>query len=322
MKKGKSLLAVLGMLLVLLVMVPVHAAENAGNTTETAGTANKETTVTAVKKSGLVKEGRYYRYYRKGVRCKNKWKRINGRRYFFNEKGNAATYSLRRGNYVYVFDTKGRLVQPSRPGVKSVGKYSYYVNTKGQASTGWMVVKDRLYYADAKGRLYKNRTREGVTFTKYGYAADDTASRLKKTTMSIVSRITNSRMTQYQKLRACWNYVLGHVNYCSYYPSGRTGWQRELAYLALVQGGGNCYGFACAFAALAREVGYDPYLVCGRVSGTRDGASDGMTRHCWVSINGAYYDPEGQYAGWFTGVYGSGSYDIAHTVQSYVRYAG
>ena len=67
-------------------------------------------------------------------------------------------------------------------------------------------------------------------------------------------------------------------------------------------GYGNCYGFSCIFAALAREIGYTPYMICGRVPGSRDGAADGFTRHCWVKINGLYYDPEAQYAGWMKGV--------------------
>lgn len=29
----------------------------------------------------------------------------------------------------------------------------------------------------------------------------------------------------------------------------------------LVSGGGDCYGFACTFAAMAREIGYNPYVV-------------------------------------------------------------
>ena len=60
----------------------------------------------------------------------------------------------------------------------------------------------------------------------------------------------------------------------------------------LVSGGGDCYGFACTFAAMAREIGYNPYVVLGRVSGTRDGAADGLTSHGWVIIDGCYYDPE------------------------------
>ena len=59
------------------------------------------------------------------------------------------------------------------------------------------------------------------------------------------------------------------------------------------------------FAALAREIGYDPYVICGRVPGSRDGAGDGYTRHSWVIINGLHYDPEGQAKGWHTGVYGA-----------------
>ena len=61
--------------------------------------------------------------------------------------------------------------------------------------------------------------------------------------------------------------------------------------------------------------------VLGRVSGTRDGAADGLTRHGWVMIDGAYYDPEAQFAGWYRGVYGNGSYDINHTISRYIRYA-
>lgn len=38
-------------------------------------------------------------------------------------------------------------------------------------------------------------------------------------------------------------------------------------------------------------------------------------------IDGAYYDPEAQFAGWYRGVYGNGSYDINHTISRYIRYA-
>ena len=78
----------------------------------------------------------------------------------------------------------------------------------------------------------------------------------------------------------------------------------------LVSGGGDCYGFACTFAAMAREIGYNPYVVLGRVSGTRDGAADGLTSHGWVIIDGCYYDPEAQFDGWARGVYGLGYYPM------------
>ena len=76
------------------------------------------------------------------------------------------------------------------------------------------------------------------------------------------------------------------------------------------------YGFSCIFAALAREIGYTPYMICGRVPGSRDGAADGFTRHCWVKINGLYYDPEAQYAGWMTGDYGYDYYKCEVLISS------
>lgn len=129
-------------------------------------------------------------------------------------------------------------------------------------------------------------------------------------------------MSKSEKLKACWNYVVGNIHYSIYYPDlNKSGWQKELALRTLTTKGGNCYGFACAFAALASEVGYDPYIVCGRIVGTRDGAADGLTRHAWVRINGLNYDPESQYAGSYRGIYGTAEYGIYHTIQKVVRFA-
>ena len=97
-------------------------------------------------------------------------------------------------------------------------------------------------------------------------------------------------------------------------------WQRETAYDMLSTHSGNCYSFACAFAALAEEAGYKPYIICGRVRGSRDRAADGYTRHAWVRIDGKHYDPEAQFAGWLRGVYARSSYPVSHTVQDIVAY--
>ena len=100
--------------------------------------------------------------------------------------------------------------------------------------------------------------------------------------MNVISRITNPGMSKSQKLYACWCYLTSSSNfyYSGYWPDfNKKGWQREVAYNMLVSGGGDCYGFACTFAAMAREIGYNPYVVLGRVSGTRDGAADGLTSH-------------------------------------------
>ena len=56
-------------------------------------------------------------------------------------------------------------------------------------------------------------------------------------------------------------------------------------------------------------------LIDGRTPGTRDHAPDGFTGHCWVRIDNRYYDPEADWAGWMTGVYGYNSYPIRHYVK-------
>lgn len=309
MKKIKSVFIVAALLFMVLLCISAY-----GKTVSAAQTSTK---------SGLVKEGSKYCYYKKGKKVKNIWQTVNGNRYYFNSDGYAVTYSAQIGQYRYVFQKDGSLIRPSKPSFQNVGKYTYYVDTKGRCKTGWFMVGKRLYRADSKGRISKNKTYEGITLTKNGYAKTNTASKLKIKAMSIVSSITNSGMSKGQKLRACWNYITdrGKFQYFIYdFPVNRE-WHRVNAWYLLNYGRGDCYGFACGFAALAREVGYDPYVIMGRVSGTRDGAADGLTRHGWVMINGRYYDPEAQWAGWFPGVYGNISYDIAHTIQKKIRYA-
>lgn len=309
MKRIKTILAAAALLIMTLMCIPVH-----GDTISTEHTSEK---------SGLVKEDSKYCYYKKGKKLKNTWKTVEGNRYYFNESGYAATYSTQIGSYRYIFRGDGTLVRPSKVSFQKVGKYTYYVDTKGRCKTGWFMVGKRLYRADYKGRISKSKTYEGITLTKNGYAKTNTASKLKIKAMNIVSSITNSGMSKEQKLRACWNYITnrGRFQYFIYDFPVNKDWHRVNAWYLLNYGRGDCYGFACAFAALAREAGYDSYVIMGRVSGTRDGAADGLTRHGWVMIDGRYYDPEAQWAGWFPGVYGNSSYDITHTIQKKIRYA-
>lgn len=205
-----------------------------------------------------------------------------------------------------------------------VNDSKYYVSKDGTAHTGWQVVNNVLYYGEpSTGILWKNKTYEGIVFDSDCKAANNTSAQLKMKTMQIVASITKSSMSQAQKLSACWNYVVlgAGFSYASVYPNlNQKGWQKQEALNMFNRRYGNCYGFACAFAALAGEIGYEPYVICGRITGTRDGAADGLTRHAWVRIDGKYYDPEAQFKGWWTGVYGLPSYDINHQVQYTVNF--
>lgn len=281
--------------------------------------------------SGLVKEGKSYVYYVRGERLKDAWKTIKDKKtgkkykYYFGENGKAiVSGSVRLGDKVYVFDRKGRLIQKGKNVMVTLNGKTYYVDKNGQAVTGWLKIKHKVYLADSRGRFYKRRTCGDISFDhETGEINQDTAGSLKIKTMEIVSSITNDSMTRSQKLRACWNYIThrGGFYYSPVYPDlNQLGWQKSMALRMLTYKRGNCYGFACAFAALAKEVGYRPNVVCGRVTGTRDGAADGLTKHCWVTINGQYYDPEAEWKGWMKGIYGTGYYPITHTVQKTVSF--
>lgn len=313
MKRVKVVFLALCAVMLFALCVPAAASADVQTSTE----ENVETV-----KNGLKKEGGKYYYYVNGKKVKRTWKKINGKRYYFTSKYFAATGCFKVSGKLFVFRSNGQLAESSKPAIINVGSSSYYVNKNGVAATGWLKIGKKLYYAGTAGKLMKNRTYQGITFTKTGAAKNDTAAQLKLKTMSIASSITKSSMSKSEKLRACWNYVVGgKIRYSSYYPNlNKTGWQKETALRTLTTGRGNCYGFACAFAALASEVGYNPYVICGRVAGNRDGASDGLTRHCWVKIDNRYYDSEAQYAGWYPGVYGYGSYNIYHTIQKTVKF--
>ena len=123
---------------------------------------------------------------------------------------------------------------------------------------------------------------------------DHTDALLKVQTTKILSKITNSKMTRAQKLKACWKYMVDgrKFRYGGVDPDMKEeGWQRKAALSMFQTKRGNCIHFACAFAALAEEIGYKNIKL--KMSKT----------HCWVTINNKHYDPQKQYTGKITGVY-------------------
>ena len=238
------------------------------------------------KKKGLVKEGKKLCfYYSNGSKAKNKLKTVNGATYYFGPDGYAVCGGVRfkNKNKVYVFGENFKRIKNKKGKIIRV-RYSIYYMTgnNGEAATGFFIYKNNLYYGGPGGKLYKNRSLANrYHFTASGAAKKNTDALLKIKTMRIASSITNPGMTKSQKLYACWRYVVGgHIGYWSCVSQiwDRQDWQRSLALNTLLNGGGNCYGFACAFAALAQEVGYEPYMVYGYVPGSRDGRADGMTQ--------------------------------------------
>lgn len=251
------------------------------------------------------------------------WQKIKGKKYYFSKDDGEPAAGLTdiNGKY-YLFHPDGHLANAGKVSLVPVGNQIYCADKNGKPASGWQIIGKKLYYASKTGKVKKDTTYNGITFGSSGAAKNDVNTKLKMETMKIFASITTEDMTKSQKLSACWAYVTGgKFRYTAKYPNlDIDGWQRKTAYDMLTSHTGNCYSFACVFAALAEEAGYEAYIVCGRVRGSRDRMPDGYTRHAWVRINGTYYDPEAHYAGWRRGIYGSSRYPVSHTVQKIVAF--
>ena len=112
------------------------------------------TAVQAKKKNGLVKEKGKWRYYKKGKLVKKAWKKVKGKKYYFDKKGNAVTGSVKIGKIYYVFDAKCRLLAPKTTKAIKVNKVWYQVAKSGKAVSGWDA--DGVYCFGKNGAQIKN----------------------------------------------------------------------------------------------------------------------------------------------------------------------
>ena len=242
--------------------------------------------------------------------------------YSQTDSSSSAFVAKRKGTY-YCFSAPGKLYRSNKNKLVTIGNYQYCPDKYGRCQTGWILVNKKLYYASKKGRIQKNKTINGIRLKRNGAASTSSvAAKLKIKSLKVVAKITKPGMSKARKLKACWNYIVGgRFSYANMSPNLKEkNWQKKFAYRMLKTKRGSCTSFACAFAALASAVGYKPVIIYGRVPGSRDQASDGYTRHCWVKINGKFYDPEAQYAGWMKGVYGYSGYPISHKITKKIKF--
>jgi len=104
--------------------------------------------------------------------------------------------------------------------------------------------------------------------------------------MEVIGKVTTPSASINTKLRQCW-YYLNTIRFQSnkFPDTTQKNWPKYCAYDLLDTMCGNCYGFANAFAALAKELGYKPYVI------------ELPMTHCWVLINGGYWDNMGNKMG-------------------------
>lgn len=311
--KRKAILAAGLLLLMILPAFPVRA-EAAANTWVTGKGCryyydeNGEKVKSRIKKIG---NSRYF-FDSRGRMVRKTMKVIRGKRYYFRSNGKAAVGWVNLEGKKYYFDSEGC----GAKGLTEIDGKKYYFADDGTMQTGWQIIgKKKAYFYLKNGQMAVKRTINGQKIDKNGYAklthADKAEAAAVKRAAELLKTITNDSMSKSQKLRAAYAYMcsrshFSHVTWRNF--SVYDGWEYDYALEIYNRRGGNCYNFACGFAVMAKVIGYEPYVVRGRIHGTRDGAADGLTRHAYVRVDGLYYDPEAEFAGWASDIYAAPVY--------------
>ena len=134
-----------------------------------------------------------------------------------------------------------------------------------------------LYWIGADGRFARGREEKGLLFDKAGrYTSGSTE--LDALVQQVLDGILTDDMTQYEKLRAVYDYTLKELHYGggAVYERETDDWWQEEGLRMLTSGHGNCYGFAAAFCALSRPLGYNTKVTSG--------SSFGQGIHGWAYI--------------------------------------
>ncbi|MDO4308053.1 MAG: leucine-rich repeat protein [Eubacteriales bacterium] len=180
----------------------------------------------------------------------------------------------------------------------SKGNWEQVANVKGAKMIGYTHVSSKKFpIVEGKTYTYTVRSYTTTGKTKGLYdtkgktvkavtAAAVADAQLRKKAQEVINRVTTPGMTQDQKLRACWYFIMATDFHPWAFPdTTKEGWRTKCAMDILTTEAGNCYGFAHGFAALARELGYEPYVI------------EIPKVHCFVRINGGYWDNMGNKMG-------------------------
>lgn len=244
-------------------------------------------------------------------------KTVNGKKYYFDKTTGAAVTSqfVTIKNKTYYFDSNGCMVKGKwvkynghyyylkKNGVRTtagswltLSSGTYYISKKGYRVTGLKTISKKKYYFLSNGTLVTDKTAYKINGTWYTINAKGVAKKANTSstkvqcsikTQSFIEAHTSSSMTNAEKFRACFKYIIAYTRFTGYDPltstevsSGTWPYSRALSMLnsSLT---GNCYGIASLVASCAKELGYEPYVVAITAG------------HAFVIIDGKYYDNMG-----------------------------
>lgn len=150
---------------------------------------------------------------------------------------------------------------------------------------GFVNLNGYLYSIDKDGYALKNafigslRFDQNGRYTSGSYALDElVAAALRKN--------VDASMEREEMLRIMYDYTRDHYKYLrrNYYQTSDIGWCLKEAYTMYSTEMGNCYCYAAAFWAAARQLGFDALCVSGTIGSEH-------SPHGWVTISmdGGHY---------------------------------
>lgn len=150
-------------------------------------------------------------------------------------------------------------------GVKKInGKY-YYFSDKGVLRRTTVTEGKNTYYCTEHGVLEAQKI-GGNYYYANGKKMDSAKAYEYETLLrarSVVAEITNANMSKSQKFETCFNWVIKHYYATRRVFMNQTAWPALYANDYLIpSGGGNCFSDGCAFAYLAKALGYKNVYVC------------------------------------------------------------
>lgn len=185
---------------------------------------------------------------------------------------------------------------------------------------GFLNINGWLYYVQEDGQFLRGGDVDTLHFGADGrYTCGD--AELDALVADILAKLIaeNPDLDNLQLLRQCQIYCRDTFEYLrrSSYEFGATGWEIKDAKDIITSGRGNCYGFAAAFWALARGLGYEAYAISGTC------LSDNQP-HSWVMIpfdgEEFFFDPEWEWAYHDREIYDKDMFMISMTQAKYWTY--
>ena len=124
-------------------------------------------------------------------------------------------------------------------------------------------------------------TDKGIRWKNADGSVESPSSSIMNLTGEVVNKSTTGSMTQQEQLEAAFYYLASNIYYARSTEEPTGDWVKEYAQNTLGDKLGNCYGYASAFAYVAKGLGYDA-KVC---TGTVKSSLGGRTAHAWTEVN-------------------------------------